>query len=314
MVRYRLIEMLVYCDISVVITLRTQIISCSRDYLTCTDMGSGASSKSKSVVLSACHLPGELFVEGAGSARANGKFVLRTDKFPMKGSSSNNLAACNQMIWFSKDDDEGCWMGFIDQESSEDGDSKQRKWVICTAHEMLYSMAPVTGEKEPLVPRQGRWDLGDAGAAPAPTVNLQPLPEAFRLSGWRGHHYRLNGEYMPLDDGSKLLNQRPIFQHTPVVGVLAYQEIWRTYWSHGAWRFWRISDEEQLQPDETQCVAFAKSDAIHPTAMPAEVVWKGTCSEDDSDDTDESRFEVVDGVSLATGTVSAQHACFTFVD
>ena len=278
-------------------------------------MGAGASSKVKSVVLSAENLPRELFVEGAGSVRANGKFVLRTDKFPMKSSgkssSSKNFAACNQMIWFCKVDDEDCWIGFIEQESGEDGDLKQRKWVICTSHEMLY-MAPVTGEKEPLVPRQGRWDLGDGGAAPAPTVNLQPLPEAFQLSGWRGHHYRLNGEYMPLDDGSKLLNQRPIFQHTPVVGVLAHQEMWRTYWSHGAWRFWRISEEEQLQPDETKCVAFAKSDATHPTAIPAEMVWKGTSSEDDSGDTDESRFEVVDGVSLATGTVRAQHLCCTF--
>ena len=112
---------------------------------------------------------------------------------------------------------------------------------------------------------------------------------------------------MSLDDGSKLLNERPIFQHTPVVGILAHKEMWRTYWSHGAWRFWQISDEEQLQPDETQCVAFVKSEATHPTAMPAEVVWKGTSSEDDSDDTHESRFEVVNGVSLATGTVRTQH-------
>ena len=263
-------------------------------------MGSGASKPaSKATVLSPDNLPKQLFVEGAGSVRGNGKFLLRTDNFPT--AKVTRKVVCDCRAWFCKEDDEGCWMGFVDAcKSDGGGDSDERKWVICTDQEILY-MAPMTDEE--IAPRQGRWELGGDGASPTPTVNLEPLPAPFRLSGWKSHHDRLNGEYLPLDDGTKLFNQRPIFQHTPVVGILAHQEIWRTYWSHGAWRFWRISDEEQLQPDQTQCVAFVKSDATHPTAMSSEVVWKGTSSEDDSDDTDESRFKVVDGVSLATGTV-----------
>ena len=294
-------------------------------------MGAGASSSSsKATLLSTDNLPKQLFVERAVSVKANGKFVLRTGNFPTKSSFSGK-AACDRSAWFCKDDDEGCWIGFVNaRKSGGDGDSDERKWVICTAQEILY-MAPITDEE--ITPRQGRWELGDDGAFPPPTVNLQPLPAAFRLSGWKRHHDRLNGEYRPLDDGSKQLNDRPIFQHTPVVGVLphrdplGHQDKCRLYWDHGAWR---IGNEEQLQscmaspsspgsvlPEvmktlqskHTPCTAFVESDATHPSAMSAEVVWKATASEYDSGK-DKDDFEVVEGVSLAKGMV--RKPCWNF--
>ena len=115
--------------------------------------------------------------------RANGKFLLRTDNSPTKSSSSRkwgNFAECNRSVWFSKDNDEGCWMGVMDaRKSGGDGDPDQRKWVICTAQEILY-IAPITDEE--ITPRQGRWERGGVGASPTQTVNLLPLPAAFRLS------------------------------------------------------------------------------------------------------------------------------------
>ena len=75
------------------------------------------------------------------------------------------------------------------------------------------------------------------------------------------------------------------------------------YWSHGAWR---VGDKDQMHSGQTHCMAFVESDASHPTAMPSEVVWKGTASEYASG-LNESQFEAVEGVSLATGTVSAQN-------
>merc|ERR1719409_2724967 len=125
-----------------------------------------------------------------------------------------------------------------------------RKWIICTDQEILYT-APITGANA-TPPRQGRWELGDGGAAPAPTVNLRPLPAAFRLSGWQGQYDRLNGEYLPLDDGTELLNERPIFKHVPVVGFCAHKDKWRMYWSQGAWR---IGDKDKLKTDQVQCIA-----------------------------------------------------------
>ena len=304
-------------------------------------MGAGASSSSKATSLSTANLPKQLFVEGAGSVKANGKFVLRTDNFPTESSlprkfsslsrksSLSKKAACDWSAWFCKEDDEGCWMGFV-RTSGGEGDSDERKWVICAAQEVLY-MATITDEG--IAPRQGRWELGDDGAFPAPTVNLQPLPAALRLSGWKRHHDRLNGEYLPLDNASKQLNDRPIFQHTPVVGVLPHQDALghqdkcRLYWSHGAWR---IGNEEQLQscmasssspgsvlPEflktlkskHTPCTAFIESDATHPSAITAEVVWKATASEYDSGK-DEDDFEVVEDVSLAKGMV--RKSCWNF--
>lgn len=241
--------------------------------------------------------------------RANGKFVLHTGnhksitRITKSSSSRKESNITNQSVWFSKDDDEGCWMGFVDaHKMAGDGEPDQRKWIIRTAREILY-MAPITGEK--IIPRQGRWELGDGGADPAPTVNLNPLPTSFRLSGWNGHHDILNGEYLPLDDGSKLLNARPIFKHIPVVGVLTRRDKWRMYWSHGAWRIRNENQEQSEKIGKGRCIAFVESDATHPTAMPVEVVWKGTASEDDCGK-DESHFEVVEGVCLATGMVRAQ--------
>ena len=232
--------------------------------------------------------------------KADGKFVLRTGNLPTHKSSSSRKAAFDWSAWFCKDDDAGCWMGFV-RKSGGDGDSDERKWVICTAQEILY-MAPITDEE--IAPRQGRWELGDDGASPPPTVNLQPLPAAFRLSGWKGHHDRLNGEYLPLDDGTEMLNARPIFKHETVVGLIT--DTWRMFWSHGAWR---VGDEDQMHSDQTHCMAFVESDASHPTAMPSEVVWKGTASEYHSG-SNESQFKAIEGVSLATGTVSAQYCDF----
>ena len=314
-------------------------------------MGSGASSSPK---VSPDELPKQLFVEGAGSARANGKFIRRSGKrsgnsqtksslsrkSPLSRTLSRSLtkAVCDWSTWFCKEDDEDCWMGFVDARKSDGvGDSDERKWVICTDQEILY-MAPITDEE--IAPRQGRWELGGDGASPTPTVNLEPLPAPFRLSGWKSHHDRLNGEYLPLDDGSKQLNHRPIFQHVPVVGVLAHQDVLgnqdkrRLYWYHGAWC---IGNEEQLQSciasssspasssnsllkakglkalqktfdarKHTPCTAFVESDATHPSAMSAEVVWKATASEFDSG-THEDEFEVVEDVSLTKGMVRAPY-------
>ena len=169
-------------------------------------------------------------------------------------------------------------------------------------------------------------------ASPNPTVNLQPLPTGFRLSVWKSHHVRLNGEYLPLDDGSKQLNQRPIFQHGPVVGILAHQDVrghrdeCRLYWTHGAWR---IGNVEQLQScialsnsvespastssstdvisilkegresHHTSCTAFIQSNATHPSAISTMVGWKATASEHNPG----TDFEFVEGVNLAKGMV-----------
>ena len=144
-------------------------------------MGNIVSAKSSSTVLSVKDFPKQLYVEGAGSTLANGKFVIQTDKdkFPLKFirklSSSGNVADFHRSVWFSKDNGEDVWMVFLD------GNAEQRKWNIITTKETLY-VTPIEDQK-PMPPRQGRWELGDGGAAPAPTVNLQPLPPPFRLSG-----------------------------------------------------------------------------------------------------------------------------------
>ena len=139
-------------------------------------MGNGASVKESSTVLPIEDFPPELFVEGAGSVRAIGKFVLQTGKgsFPLK-----SISGVERSAWFVKDNDEGCWMGL--SRSAENGQAP--KWIIFTAKDILY-VAPIT-DANITPPRQGRWELGGGGAAPAPTVNLQPLPVAFRLSGWK---------------------------------------------------------------------------------------------------------------------------------
>ena len=141
-------------------------------------MGNIVSAKSSSTVFSVKDFPKQLYVEGAGSTLANGKFVIQTDKdkFPLnfikKLSSSGNV---HSSVWFSKDNGEDIWMVFLD------GNAERRKWIIITTKEILY-VAPMKDQKG-MPPRQGRWELGDGGAAPAPTVNLQPLPPPFRLSG-----------------------------------------------------------------------------------------------------------------------------------
>ena len=286
-------------------------------------MGAGASSPSKTTPLSTDNLPKQLFVEGAGTVKANGKFVLRTGNLATHKSALSRKAACDWSTWFCKDDDEGCWMGFV-RKSGGDGDADERKWVICTAQEILY-MAPITDEE--ITPRQGRWELGDDGAFPPPTVNLQPLPAAFRLSGWKRHYDHLNGEYLPLDDASKQLNDRPIFQHTPVVGALphrdamGHREKCRLYWAHGAWC---IGNEKQLQsclassnspsgsalPEvmetlqskHTPCMVFIQSNATHPSAMSGELLWRCKASKYDSGE-DKDDFDFVEGVSLEKGLV-----------
>ena len=267
-------------------------------------MGIGASVKHSSTVLSDNDLPKQLYVEGAGSAIANGKFVLRTDKdeFPFK-SSSGNVARCSRSVWFAKDNGEGCWIGYVDNSKIKGNGSN---WIIFNARDILYT-APTSDEKR--TPHQGLWELGDGGAMPAPTVNLQPLPTAFRMTGWKGPSYRLNGEYLPLDDGTKLINGRPVFKHTPVVGVLGHQETWQMYWSYGAWcigekdplqsveqlqlqkqlQLERLSNQKELK--RRKCTVFVETDATHPTAIPTDVVWKSTTR------------EVVEGVHIATGTV-----------
>ena len=240
-------------------------------------------------MLSAASLPEQLFVEGAGSASVNGKFVRRTGK----DGGLLETSECNQSAWFVKEDDEGCWIGFLDHTNIGD----QSRWIIFTSKEILYA-APTTDDKIP--PREGRWELGGTGAAPAPTVNVQPLPAAFRLSGWEDQHDVLNGEYLPLDDSKNLLNGRPIFTHTPVTGVRAQLDRYRMHWSHGAWR---IGDKDQLKPDQEQCMAFFESDSTHPTGA---LNFENTTAAHPWQATENGRdFNNVMGVSIETGTVRA---------
>ena len=228
--------------------------------------------------------------------RAIGKFVLQTgrERFPLK-----SISGVERSAWFAKENDEGCWMGL--STSAANGQAPQ--WIIFTAKDILY-VAPITDPKI-TPPRQGRWELGDVGAAPAPTVNLQPLPAAFRLSGWQGQYDRLNGEYLPLDDGTELLNGRPIFTHASAMGMWAHKDKWRMYWSQGAWR---IGDKNKLKTDQVQCIVFFESDVTHPTAKPG-VVWKDMANAHDcGKDQNDSHFG--EGISMATGAVRG--SCWDF--
>ena len=84
-------------------------------------MGAGASTTAANV-LSTTRLPNQLFVEGGGSVRANGKFVLRTDQ---NGFPTKIVAKCNQDTWFAKEDDEGCWMGFLGNDQHQPPDERK---------------------------------------------------------------------------------------------------------------------------------------------------------------------------------------------
>ena len=89
-------------------------------------MGSGASVEDASTVFSYKDFPKQLYVEGAGSPIANGKFVLRTDKdaLPLAKIKKSSSSASKMIkkspsfrkggVWFSKDNDTDCWMVFID--------------------------------------------------------------------------------------------------------------------------------------------------------------------------------------------------------
>ena len=87
--------------------------------------------------------------------KANGKFVLRTGNFPTTGTGASTgpatrkrrestIGAIENILFkpesrkaafdwsarFCKDDDDGCWMGFVDAcKSGVDGDSDEGKWV-----------------------------------------------------------------------------------------------------------------------------------------------------------------------------------------
>ena len=226
--------------------------------------------------------------------KANGRFTLCTDEkcFPNKNIFGCD---CERRFWFAKDGGEGYWIGFTEaNKKNKDKDQHQKKWILFTRKKILY-IAPIAGKKvEP--PRQGRWELS-GGSAPAPTVNLQPLPEAFQMSGCKGSHDCLNGEYLPLDDG-KLMNERPIFKHTPVMGAWVGHDKYRMHWFQGAWR---IYDKEHLHSNQRQCIAFASDDAIHPTALAAETVWKATATDGHFG----SDLEFLEGITMATGTVCA---------
>ena len=90
-------------------------------------MGAGASAgSSPCTVLSAVNFPEQLFVEGAGSATINGKFIMRTGNF-----HHATITGCNRSVWFSKEDDAGCWMLFLDApKKAGDGDPDQRLSLI----------------------------------------------------------------------------------------------------------------------------------------------------------------------------------------
>ena len=210
--------------------------------------------------------------------------------------NGDHVSGVERSFWYAKDGDDGCWLGL----STSTGNAQPPQWIIFTAKDILY-VAPII-DPEITPPRQGRWELGGCGTAPAPapapTVNLQPLPAAFRLSGWQGQYDRLNGEYLPLDDGNELLNERPMFKHASVVGIRAHKDKWRMYWSQGTWR---IGDKDKLKTDQVQCIACFESDATHPTAEPG-MVWKEMAhAHSFGKDRNDSHF--VEGVSMATGTV-----------
>ena len=64
-------------------------------------MGSGASVEDASTVFSYKDFPKQLYVEGAGSPIANGKFVLRTDKDELPSKKKNLLRIkSNQNVSF----------------------------------------------------------------------------------------------------------------------------------------------------------------------------------------------------------------------
>ena len=244
------------------------------------------------------NLPDEIFVEGAGSVKANGRFTLLTDEkgFPIKNIFDRD---CERRFWFTKGQEEGCWIGLVNARSRRkkkitDTNQDQTRWILFTSQAILYT-APIAGDQV-APPRQGRWEES-GGNAPAPTVNLQPLPEAFLFSGFKGINDCLNGEYLPLDDG-KRMNARPIFKHTPVMAKWAGQDRHRMHWSQGAWR---ICDKEQLESNGRQCIAFATIEVMHPTAMPAKTVWKGPASGNYVG----SDLKFLEGVSIAAGTVRA---------
>ena len=274
-------------------------------------MGSGVSAKSSSAVLSTEILPDQLFVEQAGSTRANGRYILRTgtDRFPVDlisrktkftSESIRQISEVERSAWFVKENDEDYWAAFLGpRKLGGDAHSDQGKWILFTAKEILY-IAPVNDGE--ITPRNGRWELG-SGKTPAPTVNLQPLPTPFRLTGWSGAYYCLNGEYFPLDDGTKRLNGRPIFKHMPIpTGVVSLKSLvgdakYRMFWSNNAWR---ISENDKFQSNEFECMAFVDSDATDPSAMSGDAVWKKVLTRKKG--AVPSGF-VVDGVTLGTGTV-----------
>ena len=72
---------------------------------------------------------------------------------------------CNQSAWFAKEDDVGCWMGFVDTESKNgrEKSTDERKWIIFTATEVLYIASTADGKISS--PREGLWELGEKGAA-----------------------------------------------------------------------------------------------------------------------------------------------------
>ena len=102
---------------------------------------------------------------------------------------------------------------------------------------------------------------------------------------------------MPLDDGSKLLNGRPIFKHA---AVWAANDDYRMYWSQGAWR---IGDKKHLETSQVECIAFVKSDSNHPSTT-TEMMWKGTVNGNFGKE-ENNDFISMMGVSITTGTVRA---------
>ena len=142
------------------------------------------------------------------------------------------------------------------------------------------------------------------GAASVPKVG------GVRVSGWRGHNARMNGEFEPIPcaspdapDGAATLalNDRPLFQLVVHSGPRSDA---RMYWAQGAWRIGHVAWTRPCGVDSTTAVAYVESDAMHPSQIDSASVWREHTGR--TAGADFGRFPGCDEASFrdATGEVS----------
>ena len=90
---------------------------------------------------------------------------------------------------------------------------------------------------------------------------------AFEISGWRGYNARFNGQYTLTGETR---DSRPVFKHMHENGVGAGHDWCRMYWANG---FWKIGHMHWVHSQPELCCARIKSDAMHPTGIPAHEKW-----------------------------------------